>query len=253
MLNIAAESNYIMGIPNRDSSESGRFREGNVYGSEFPVQQPQQNNPDIDSENTLKTGTTTVGLRTADGVILAADMRASIGGMVSSKTAKKIHQLHPTAATTISGGVSAAQALVSNVKAEVRLYETRRGKEMSMEALGNHIANLLRSGAFHVAIPLLGGVDHKGSHIMSYDPVGGITREDYAVSGSGSQYALGVLEQEYDSDLSLSEGHRTAIQSIKSAVARDTASGNGLRVAEITDEGVHVTVYEDMDAVPPEE
>lgn len=50
----------------------------------------------------LKTGTTTVGLRAEDGVILATDMRASLGNMVSSKTVQKVEDIHPTGALTIA-------------------------------------------------------------------------------------------------------------------------------------------------------
>lgn len=45
------------------------------------------------------TGTTTVGLTAVDGVVLATDRRASLGGrFVTNKRARKVEQVHPTAA-----------------------------------------------------------------------------------------------------------------------------------------------------------
>jgi proteasome beta subunit len=38
--------------------------------------------PDMDDAEITKTGTTTVGLTTTDGVVLATDRRASLGNMV---------------------------------------------------------------------------------------------------------------------------------------------------------------------------
>jgi proteasome beta subunit len=198
-------------------------------------------------DNALKTGTTTVGLKADGGVVLATDMRASLGHMVSSKDVQKVEQIHPTAALTIAGSVSAAQSLIQTLKAEVSLYETRRSRDMSMKALSTLTANLLRSGAFLIVVPILGGVDTDGGHVFSIDALGGTTEEDYTVSGSGSQFALGVLEQEYEEDMSLDDARTVAIRSVKSAVERDTASGNGINIATVTTDGVEIERYQDLD------
>jgi len=207
-------------------------------------------NRSVDTEDIqeLKTGTTTIGLTTTDGVVMVTDKRASLGNMVSSKTAQKVEAVHPQGALTISGSVSAAQSLIRTLEVENNLYETRRGGDMSMQALSTLTSNLLRSGGFLITVPVLGGVDDEGSHIYSYDALGGVTEEVYSVSGSGSQFALGVLEQDYHEDLSLEEGREVAIRGLKSAVERDTASGNGMWLAEITEDGAEISDYEDYDA-----
>ena len=201
-----------------------------------------------DAEGEMKTGTTTVGLEAEDGVVLATDMRASLGPMVSSKNVQKVEEIHPTGALTIAGSVSAAQNLIETLKAEVRLYEARRGEEMSMEALSTLTANLLRSGGFIIVQPILGGVDSEGSHIYSIDAAGGTTYENYTVTGSGSQYALGVLEQQYEEGLTVDEAETVAASAVQSAMERDTASGNGVNMAVVTDDGVDVTSEEDVEA-----
>ena len=193
-----------------------------------------------------KTGTTTVGLKTSEGVVLATDMRASMGHMVSSKNVQKVEEIHPTGALTIAGSVSAAQSLISSIRAEVRLYEARRGEDMSMQALSTLLGNFLRSGAFFIVQPILGGVDEDGPHIYSIDPAGSILEEEYTVTGSGSQYALGVLEQEYDNELTIEEAKTVAARSIKSAVERDLASGNGINVCVVTEDGVDITQHKDF-------
>ncbi len=200
-----------------------------------------------DSGEEMKTGTTTVGLRTSEGVVLATDMRASLGPMVSSKSVQKVEQIHPRGALTIAGSVSAAQNLIQTIRAETNLYEARRGKEMSMQALSTLTGNLLRSGAFFIVQPILGGVDDEGPHVFSIDPAGGMTEEDYTVTGSGSQYALGVLEQEYDEEMSIEEARRVAARAIESALERDLASGNGINVAVVTEDGVDITKHKELD------
>jgi proteasome beta subunit len=200
---------------------------------------------DLDVEEVLKTGTTTVGLAVEDGIVMATDMRASLGNMVSSKDVQKVEQIHPTAAITIAGSVSAAQSLIRSLRAEVNLYETRRGKDMSMKGLSTLLSNFLRSGAFFIVVPILGGVDEEGGHIYSMDALGGMSEEDYTVSGSGSQFALGVLEQDYDEGLSMEEAQTVAATAVDSAQERDTASGNGLNLATITEDGVEIEKFKD--------
>jgi proteasome beta subunit len=202
-----------------------------------------------EGEKELKTGTTTVGLTTADGVVLATDMRASAGTMVASKNARKILEIHPAAALTIAGSVSAAQSLVNSLRAEVRLYETRRDTEMSLQALANLTSNLLRSGNFQIVQPVLGGVDDDGNHIYSIGPGGSVMEETYAVSGSGSPFALGVLEQQYDGGSSIDDAKTIAARAVQSATERDTASGNGLLLAAITADGVDITQHESVESV----
>ncbi|EMA52503.1 MULTISPECIES: archaeal proteasome endopeptidase complex subunit beta [Halococcus] len=216
-----------------------------VYGPELGTL-PE---PEMDKGEMTKTGTTTVGLTTSEGVVLATDRRASAGNMVASKQAEKIAEIHPRGALTISGAVSAAQALISNLKAEVDLYEARRGEEMSMQALSTLTGNFLRSGAFFIVQPVLGGVDDEGSHIYRIDIGGSVMEEDYAVSGSGSPFALGVLEQEYDDGLSMDEAETVAARAVKSAVERDTASGNGITLSEVTEEGVTIENYDSIEQV----
>ncbi|MFA9515941.1 archaeal proteasome endopeptidase complex subunit beta [Halopenitus sp. H-Gu1] len=221
-----------------------------VFGPELgEFSESERRAAEAGDEEGMKTGTTTVGLTTEDGVVLATDMRASMGYMVSSKDVQKVEQIHPTGALTIAGSVSAAQSLISTLQAETNLYEARRGKDMSMEALSTLTGNLLRSGAFFVVQPILGGVDEEGPHIYSIDALGGTTEEDYTVTGSGSQYALGVLEQEFNEEMAIEDAKTLAARAIESAVERDLASGNGINVAVVTEEGVEITRHKEFDEV----
>ena len=228
------------------TGDRDRFYE-QAFGSELGVNGAAGDQPAVPADAITKTGTTTVGLTTEDGVVLATDRRASLGHMVSSKTVQKVEQIHPTGALTIAGSVSAAQSLLRSLRAEVSLYEARRSDEMSMTALSTLTGNLLRSGAFLIVQPVLGGVDEEGAHVFSLDALGATMEEDYTVSGSGSQFALGVLEQQYESGCSIEEGVTVAARSVKSAVERDTASGNGIVTAQVTGDGVEIDAYEDID------
>nr|WP_205596796.1 archaeal proteasome endopeptidase complex subunit beta [Halostella salina] len=211
---------------------------------------PENSVTEEDIENVSKTGTTTVGLVTADGVVIATDMRASLGGrFVSNKNVQKVEPIHDTAALTLVGSVGGAQSFIQNLRAEANLYEARRGESMSINALSTLAGNFARGGPFFAINPILGGVDDDGHHVYSIDPAGGVMADDYTVTGSGMQLAYGVLEQEYEEGLSNEEAKTVAARSVKSAAERDTGSGNGVFLAEITDDGVDIHGHTDFDEV----
>ena len=202
-----------------------------------------------DEEAVNKTGTTTIGIATEDGVVVATDKRASLGGrFVSNKNVQKVEQIHPTAALTLVGSVGGAQSFIRTLRAEVNLYEARRGKEMSMQALATLAGNFARGGPFIAINPVLGGVDDEGTHVYSIDPAGGVMQDNYTVTGSGLTVAYGTLEDRYEEDMSLEEAQQVAGAGIKAAAERDTGSGNGIFVAEVTEEGVEIDDY-DLDEI----
>jgi len=198
-----------------------------------------------DEETVNKTGTTTIGITTSEGVVIATDMRASLGGrFVSNKDVQKVEQIHPTAALTLVGSVGGAQSFIRSLRAEVNLYEARRGEDMSLQALSTLAGNFARGGPFFAINPILGGVDDDGHHVYSIDPAGGVMQDDYTVTGSGLTVAYGTLEDRYEDDMSNEEAKEVAAASIKAAAERDTGSGNGIYLADVTSEGVDINGYD---------
>jgi proteasome beta subunit len=222
---------------------------GSPYEPELG-QPPTSSVSEEDMDGVNKTGTTTVGLSTADGVVIATDMRASLGGrFVSNKDVQKVEQIHPTAALTMVGSVGGAQSFIRTLRAEVDLYEARRGEDMTMQGLSTLAGNFMRGGPFFMINPILGGVDAEGAHVYTIDPAGGVMADDYAVTGSGMQLAYGTLEGLYEEEMSTEEAKTVAARAIHSAVQRDTGSGNGIFLATVTEDGVDIKGHKDFDDV----
>jgi len=201
-----------------------------------------------DAESVAKTGTTTVGITTEDGVVVGTDRRASLGGrFVSNKNVVKVEQIHPTAVLTLVGSVGGAQSFVRSLRAEASLTEKRRDEPLSIDALATLAGNFARGGPFFAINPILGGVDDEGSHVYSIDPAGGVMADDYTVTGSGMQLAHGTLEGEYDHAISLEEAETLAARAVDAATERDTGSGNGLVLATVTGDGVDIEEYDDAE------
>lgn len=190
------------------------------------------------ADQVKKTGTTTIGLVCKDGVVLASDKRATMGFYIASKDVLKIASINDTIAMTIAGGVGDAQSLIRWMKSEIKLYELKNGRKMSVEAAATLLANILSQYKFYpffVQI-LVGGMDEKG-RIFSVDMLGGVTEETYTATGSGSPIAMGLIEELYRPNLELKDGMKIAIKAVNTAMKRDAASGEGVSVMVITKKG----------------
>ncbi len=190
----------------------------------------------------LETGTTTVGLTTEDGVVLAADRRASMGRLTASKYAKKIYKLDDNLGLTIAGSVGDAQKIVRIMRAQLKLHRLET-KELSVKGAGTLLSNILHGNKMMPFMNqfILGGVDDNGGVLYDLDPAGGLMAHEYfTATGSGSQMAYGVLEDNYEEEMGHKDGIELAKRAVQSAMERDTASGNGIMVAEITEDGFEV-------------
>lgn len=196
-------------------------------------------------KNMLKTGTTTVAILCKEGVVLAADKRSSAGYMIANKREEKIIKISDKMAIAQAGLVSDAQLLSKLAKAEIKIKEIRAGRDVSVKEGANLIAGMLYANIRKLSpLPgivgfLLGGVDSEGPSIYTLGVDGSVTEmKDFASDGSGSVFALGVLETLYKQDISVEEGIKLAAKAINASMQKDMASGDGMDVYTITREGV---------------
>ncbi|HLD06385.1 MAG TPA: proteasome subunit beta [Candidatus Nanoarchaeia archaeon] len=192
-------------------------------------------------EKELKTGTTTIGLVCKDGILLAADKRATAGNLIVTKYVDKIYQINDDLALTMAGTVSDAQLLSKLIKAELKLKDLRTSRRSTVKEAANLLGGMVYSNIRKMSlIPgishfVLGGRDDTGTYVYDLFADGSVTLiEDFISSGSGSVMAYGVLETLYRKDLSLEEGKELAIKAVNAAIQRDNASGGGIDIVAIT-------------------
>lgn len=210
----------------------------------------------MDDKNVLKTGTTTVGIVCKEGVVLAADKRATAGNLIATKKTEKIHLLTDNIAVTMAGTASDAQLLVRYSQSEFRLKKIRTGQEVSAKEGANLLARLVYSNIRKMSmIPgishflLAGKDDNSGFELYDIYADGSISLcDDFIASGSGSVMAYGVLETLYKPNMSIDDGVKMAVQCINAAIQRDSASGNGIDVVTITKDGAKKVLAKEIEA-----
>lgn len=202
-------------------------------------------------EDRLKTGTTTIGMVCKDGIVIAADKRATAGNMIVDKRAQKVHILTDDIAVTIAGMVSDAQLLIKLSRAELKLKEVRTNKRPTAKEAANLLGGLLYTnirqigGVVHF---IMAGKDTSGFYLYDLFPDGSVTNiKDYVSSGSGSVFAYGVLETHYKQGLTTAEAVKLAVKAVNTALQRDSASGNGIDVVVVTDKEIKHVLDKDAE------
>lgn len=190
-------------------------------------------------------GATVVGLVCSDGVVLAAEKRVSWGRMVMSRSGKKVFRVTPNMGLAFAGLVSDMQALTREATAYANLYELDHNRSISVKSMSKMISNMLFSRRL---MPLLmetvvGGVDEEGPSVYSLDPMGSLIPDKFITAGSGAPIAMGLLEAQYSEELDLEAGAELALGAIRSAVARDVVSGDGVDMLLIRAEGMEERNY----------
>lgn len=207
----------------------------------------------MEEKDIMKTGTTTVGIKCKDGIVLAADKRATAGYFIANKHVDKIFAITDFMALTTAGTVSDVQLLIKLVKAELRLKLVRTNRAANVKEAANLLAGLVYSNIRKMSmIPgishfLFAGYDNTGFHLYDLYPDGSLTEcDDFVSSGSGSVMAYGVLETLFKKGISIEEGIKIATKAVSAAIQRDAGSGEGLDVVTITTKGVKKVLTKEL-------
>tara|TARA_Y100000310_G_scaffold237068_1_gene240324 strand:+ start:1724 stop:2368 length:645 start_codon:yes stop_codon:yes gene_type:complete len=178
-------------------------------------------------EKDLKTGTTTVGLITNAGIVLAADMRASMGHLAYDEESQKLYKITNHIAVTNAGSVGDSLAIIRFLRGHAQLYEVERETKITPKALASYLANVLNANRYYpYSVQFIIGGINKKPELYELTPFGGVLeRKKYAVSGSGTELAMTTLDQNYEVGITEEEGIALAIKAIEAGKKRDIYSG----------------------------
>ena len=210
-----------------------------------------RNYPDYVAEQ-IKKGTTTCALMCKDGVVLAADTRASAGFFIADRHVMKIQKVDSHLAMTIAGGVADAQNLVDIMRYNSNLYRLQNKELMPIKSAARLCSNVLfnqRFFPYYVQIIMGGYTEEEGSQIYNIDLFGSMTTEKFISTGSGSPVAYGYLESEYKDNMSVNDAYKIAMHSIAAAIRRNAGTGDNINVVIIDKGGYNALTKEEKAAV----
>jgi proteasome beta subunit len=187
----------------------------------------------------IKKGTTTCALTCKDGVVLAADTRASAGLFIADRHVMKIQKVDRHLGMTMAGGVADAQNVVDIMRYNANIYRLSNKELMPVKSASRLCSNVLfnqRYFPYYVQI-IVAGYDKEGGQIYNIDLFGSITSEKFISTGSGSPVAYGYLGSEFKEGLSVNDAYKVAIRAIAAAIRRNAGTGDGINVVIIDKDG----------------
>ncbi|HEX9678804.1 proteasome subunit beta [Nitrososphaera sp.] len=188
----------------------------------------------------IKKGTTTCALTCKDGVVLAADTRASAGLFIADRHVMKIQKVGNHLGMTIAGGVADAQNLVDLMRYNANIFRLQNKEPMPIKSAARLCSNVLfnqRYFPYYVQLIMAGYTSKEGPQIYNIDLFGSISTEKFISTGSGSPVAYGYLESEYREGLSVNEAYKTAMHAIAAAIRRNAGTGDNINVVIIDKDG----------------
>ncbi|MEM2099058.1 MAG: archaeal proteasome endopeptidase complex subunit beta [Candidatus Bathyarchaeia archaeon] len=185
-------------------------------------------------------GATTIGVVYKDGVILASEKRVAYGYLVVSKGGKKVFKITDRIGAACAGLVGDMQILAREIEAQANLFSMDVGRPMSVRAAAKLMANILfnRRYAPLITQTIVGGLDEDGAQLYVLDVLGSLIPDKYAAVGSGTEIAIGVLEEGYKEGMTFEDAKELVTRAIKSAISRDVMSGDGIDFLIITKDGI---------------
>jgi proteasome beta subunit len=178
-------------------------------------------------------GTTVLGLRYAEGIVMAGDRRATAGYTIADARMKKVFAADEFSAIAIAGAAGQAVETVRLFQLELEHYEKLTGDRLSLEGKANRLAQMIRANfplavQGLVVVPLFGGYDEgrNEGRLFYYDATGGRwEEEDYQATGSGAQPAKNSLKKRWRPSLDHDEAMRVAVEALIDAAEDDVATG----------------------------
>lgn len=178
-------------------------------------------------------GTTVVAIRSAGGVIMAGDRRATAGNLIASRRIEKVFAADDYSGVAIAGAAGPAVEMVKLFQVQLEHYEKVQGDVLSLEGKANQLAMLVRANlpaamqGFAV-VPLFAGYDASRARgrVYSYDVTGGRYEElDFQAQGSGSIHARNWIKAGWRDAMADDDAVALAIASLFAAADEDVATG----------------------------
>ena len=199
----------------------------------------------------VKRGTASVGVRTADGVVLAADRHAR-SPLIERDSIEKIHEIDGHVGVASAGHVADARQLIDVARRQAQVNRLRYDEPASVESLTKEVTDYIQQytqtgGArpFGVAL-LVGGIEDGEPRLFETDP-SGTPYEWQAVAIGGSRDDIQTyLEDEYAEEIDLEGGVELALRAL-SSVNDEGLDATGVDIATIDTESKQFSKLDEDD------
>ncbi|PSQ58867.1 MAG: proteasome endopeptidase complex, archaeal, alpha subunit [Halobacteriales archaeon SW_9_67_25] len=198
----------------------------------------------------VERGSASVGVRTAEGVVLAAN-RQTRSPLIERESIEKIHAVDDHVGVASAGHVADARKLIDVARQQAQVEQLRYDKPVGVETLTkeitDHVQQYTQTGGarpFGVAL-LVGGIEDGQPRLFETDPSGTPYEWQAVAVGGGSDEIRSYLEAEYRPETDLGGGVTLALDAL--GQVEDGLDAESVEVATVDAES------EQFCPLPPEE
>ena len=213
-----------------------------VQGMNRPREVAAPSAPTTRTQQPIVTGTTVLGLRYRDGVMMASDTLASYGSMARFKDVRRIRQVGSTTLIGGSGEYSDFQSVMEMLDGQHQedlneadgytrnpseIHNYLRAVMYQRRNKGNPLWNQLLVGGFFDGKSFLGYVDLIGT---AYE-------ENFIATGFGAYLALPILRERWHADMEEGDARALLEDCLRVMYYRDCRASNRIQIAKSTADG----------------
>ncbi len=171
----------------------------------------------------VKKGSTTLGIKFKDGVLLIADKRTS-SKLIEPASVQKIYQVDETIGCATSGLVADARALVDKAREEAQRHTVTYGENIGVEMLTKRLCDYEQKVTqFGYGRPfgtsmIIAGTDDIGVHLFETDPSGALVAYKATCIGLGRAVVMDLLEKEFKDGMTYDAALKLGMKALEAAI-----------------------------------
>ena len=170
----------------------------------------------------VKRGTTAVGIKAKNGIVLIVDKRVS-SKLLEASSIEKIFKIDEHIGVASSGLVGDARALVDRARIECQINRVSYDEPIEVEALAkklcDHMQTLTQYGGIrpYGTALLIAGVSDGECRLFETDPSGTLLEYKATGIGIGRPAAMKVFEEEYNPESEVNDDILLGLKALHSA------------------------------------
>ena len=170
----------------------------------------------------VKRGTTTVGVKFKDGVVLIVDKRLS-SKLIEPKSIEKIFKIDSHIGCATSGLVADARALVDRARIECQVNAFNYSEDLAVETLVKKICDFKQSYTQYGGVRpfgtamLMAGIDASGPHLYETDPSGAMMAYKAGGIGAGRNEVMEVFEKDFKDNMTQTQAVNLGLKALSAA------------------------------------
>ena len=170
----------------------------------------------------VKRGTTTVGVKFKDGVVLIVDKRLS-SKLIEPESIEKIFKIDSHIGCATSGLVADARALVDRARIECQVNTFNYSEDLAVESLVKKICDFKQSYTQYGGVRpfgtamLMAGIDASGPHLYETDPSGAMMAYKAGGIGAGRNEVMEVFEKNFKDNMTQNQAVTLGLKGLSAA------------------------------------